>query len=288
MPLKITKKNLRKVFEHSKILTKQTLGIGSLPDFHIIGAQKSGTSSLYDCLCQHPGIIHRINKEIHFFNNFSNRHRGLAFYKAHFSTLAQRRNISKKIGYFPLEGEATPFIIHPWVPKWLYDAVPNSKLILIVRNPIDRALSHYQHNKRRGRETLSFEEALESESARISSNFDHLLADPDYPVGDFFKFSYLTRGYYDDQIKNWLGFFPIEQICVVSFENFINNQQETALKIFQFLELPNFEISEFPKSNQGNYHCQIDSKLRRKLSEHFRLHNEQFFRIIDQNFDWNV
>jgi len=177
-----TKAKIRTEFEVAKISLKTFVKSGSLPDFYIIGAQKSGTSSLYDCLCQHPGIIHRLQKEIHYFNNPIRKSRGLDFYKAHFSSCSSREQISKKIGYKPLEGEATPFMVHPWIPKWVSQATPKAKLIVIVRNPIDRALSHYHHNQRRGRENLSFADAIESEEERINGDLARLLENPDYPL----------------------------------------------------------------------------------------------------------
>lgn len=282
------KTNLRETLETIRLSAKEALGLGSLPDFYIIGAQKSGTSSLYDCLCQHPGVIHRIKKEIHFFNNPSRRCRGLSFYKAHFSTLTKRRRIAKEIGYLPLEGEATPFIIHPWVAKWVRDTRPNAKLILIVRNPIDRALSHYYHNKRRGRENLSFEEAIQCESERISLDLDRLIKDPNYSGNAYLSFSYLTRGYYDNQLEQWLKFFPLEQICIISFEDFVENQQKTVSKVFRFLGLPDFEISKSFKSNRGNYADRLKQELRDWLFEHFYSHNQRFFEIISQDFGWNI
>jgi hypothetical protein len=272
-----------------QISYKKILGIGELPDFYIIGVQKSGTTSLYDCLCQHPGIINRLNKEIHFFNNSTRRKMGINFYKAYFSSKYNKHQIEKQIGYYPLECEATPFFLHPWVPKFVYEVTPNAKLILIVRNPIDRALSHYYHNKTRGRENLSFADAINLEEERINNDLKGLMINPEHSANAFITYSYCYRGYYDEQLKNWLNFFPLENIHIVNFTDFIYDEVNVCNQIFKFLNLPSFEIPETKKSNSGKYtNRTIEVELYNQLFDKFYPHNQRFFEIINQDFGWNI
>lgn len=280
------KKIIRSYFEWSKLSLKTSLNTGSLPDFYIIGAQKSGTSSLYDCLCHHPGIIHRLQKEIHFFNNPTNRQRGLAFYQAHFSSRSYRGQLSGKLGYRPLEGEATPFMVHPWIPKWVFQVTPKAKLIMIVRNPIDRALSHYYHNKRRNREVLSFEDAVGMEEQRINQDWDQLLKDPNHPAQNFLSFSYKKRGLYFEQLERWLQYFPREQIHIVSFDHFIQDQAKVAAQIFKFLELPNFELASTAKTNTGRYNHTLSQDVKQGLTAYFSPDNQRFFEAIKEDAPW--
>ncbi|MEQ8538033.1 MAG: sulfotransferase domain-containing protein [Coleofasciculus sp. D1-CHI-01] len=254
---------------NAKFFCKTLLKLGDLPDFYIIGVQKSGTSSLYECLCKHPGIIHRLNKEVHFFNNPSNRNHGINFYKANFSTKYNKRKVERQIGYTPLEGDATPFFIHPCVPELVYEVTPNAKLILIVRNPIDRALSHYHHNQIRGRENVSFAEAVKLEEDRITNDFNKLLKNPEHSANAFLTYSYCKRGYYDEQMENWLNFFPQENLNIINFDDFVINQANVCAKIFNFLNLPIYQITSIQKTNSGKYTEKIDPNLYDQLFDNF-------------------
>ena len=119
------------------------------PNFLIIGAQRCGTTSLYNYLIQHPQIVPSSKKEVHFFD--LNFHLGQSWYEKHFPEVSD--NI--------LTGEASPYyIFHPLCPKRIFDYDPSVKLIVILRNPIDRAYSHYRHIVRLGHEPLKFEDAL--------------------------------------------------------------------------------------------------------------------------------
>lgn len=288
--IQLSKRALRNSIEATQVNIKQTLRLGSLPDFYIIGAQKSGTSSLYDYLCQHPAIVHRLGKEVHFFNNPSRRKKGLDFYRAHFSTLRERNRLSKALGYRLLEGEATPFSIHPWIPKWVHEATPKAKLIFIVRNPVERAFSHYGHNQRAGREPLSFEDAIACEESRIEQDFQKLLIDPDCSARDYLAFSYLKRGRYDEQLQWWLKYFSRNQIHIVSFEEFVNNQHKVGAQIFDFLQVPVLNIdktfcSNAKKADSKKLSMPID--LQEKLLAYFHPYNQSFFESIGKTYDWS-
>src|SRR6187200_1451927 len=138
-----------------------------LPDFLVIGAQKAGTTALYAYLRWHPGITGPSWKEVSFFD----RHwwRGEAWYRGQFPLRAGGR----------LVGEASPsYLFHPLAPERARSLVPDAKLIALVRNPVDRAYSQYQHAVALGREPLSFEDALAAEDERLVGEVERLLADP--------------------------------------------------------------------------------------------------------------
>jgi len=133
-----------------------------LPDFIIIGVQRGGTTSLYKYMTKHPKIIPALKKEIHFFDNKFGK--GLSWYESQFMQnpffcLLKRKRKSEDT----ITGEASPYYIyHPHVPKRISKILPNVKLIAILRNPIERAFSHYNHEVRLGAEKLSFEDALKN------------------------------------------------------------------------------------------------------------------------------
>ena len=123
------------------------LGLG--PDFLIIGTQRGGTTSLYDYLSEHPCIAGAVKKEIEFFD--LNYHRGIGWYRAHFPSVLERLYARRARGRKLVTGEATPYyLFHPHAPRRMQEAAPESRLIILLRNPVERAYSHYWHEVRHG------------------------------------------------------------------------------------------------------------------------------------------
>ena len=130
-----------------------------LPQAVILGAQKSGTSSLHYYLVQHPGVVAPLRKEVHYFD--LNLARGEAWYRAHFG----------------LDGEpgvsidSSPYYLyHPVVPARLHALLPGARLIVLLRDPVRRAYSHYWHERDKGRESLAFEDAVAAEAERLGNS----------------------------------------------------------------------------------------------------------------------
>ena len=129
-----------------------------LPDFLISGAQRGGTTSLYNYLQAHPCFELPTTKELHFFDR--KFHRGLAWYRAHFPTYLEKCFAQRIQGRAFLTGEATPnYLFHPLVSRRVAEVLPRVKLIVLLRNPVDRAFSHYHHILDLGYEHLPFAEA---------------------------------------------------------------------------------------------------------------------------------
>ena len=154
-----------------------TSHLRGLPDFVIIGAQKSGTTSLYDFVVRHPDIAPAAKKEMHYFS----RRYGLGelWYRSNFPTNLSRRNFYKKTNQRRLSGEASPtYIFYPAVPSRMKKILPDVKLIVLLRNPVDRAYSQYHHTMRANKETLPFEKAIEAEEERCAGERERLVKDP--------------------------------------------------------------------------------------------------------------
>ena len=139
----------------------------ALPDFLLIGGQRCGSTSLYTTLCGHPQVLAGAHKEPHFFDN--NHLRGEDFYRRLFPLqihlLARERRLGRRV----VTGEATTYYLaHPAVPARVAAMLPDVRLIAILRDPVDRAYSHYQLSVREGRESLPFEQALAAEPERIA------------------------------------------------------------------------------------------------------------------------
>ena len=175
-----------------------------LPDFLVIGVMKGGTTSFFNYLAQHPQINPPFRKEIKFFD--IHYLQGLGWYRAHFPT-----RFKMKSGM--LTGEATPYyIFHPAAPERVAKVLPNVKLIALLRNPVDRAYSHYNHMLRVGREPLPFEEAITREAERLDGEAEKIVANLRYSTFKHLHYSYLARGRYIEQLEKWFALFPRERI----------------------------------------------------------------------------
>ena len=154
-----------------RIMTNQ---IRVLPDFVVIGSTKSGTTSLHYYLIQHPNIISERN--VHFFEYMQTN--SIEWYRAHFPTKAYKnfKKIIRKEKLIVGEQTAT-YIFHPLIPKRVHATIPNAKLIVVLRNPVDRAFSNYQHQVREGIEKRTFEDAIKSE---LNSNAIIVISVPNH------------------------------------------------------------------------------------------------------------
>ncbi|WP_157867384.1 sulfotransferase domain-containing protein [Gloeothece citriformis] len=254
----------------------------TLPDFIIIGAQKSGTSSLYSYLSQHPQLVPSFKKELHFFDgglhpDVDNFEKGEAWYRAHFF---QKRNTSDNRKAF----EATPsYIFNPLAPQRISELIPEVKLIAVLRNPRERAISHYFHETRRDREPLPIMEAFQAEEERLRP----LIAKQDYKNEIFIHKSYKSRGLYHKQIKRYLDYFPMSNILVINSETLFQQPDDTLRRVFQFIGVDaGFTVKNLKPSNMGTNKAKIDPDVYEYLEDYFRPHDEELYELIGQNFGW--
>jgi hypothetical protein len=188
---------------------------GVLPNFVIIGAGRCGTTSFARYLGAHPDIYMAAAKELRFFNTPS---KDLAWYREQF---VAARNASAI-------GEATPsYMYEPEAITRMAATIPNARLIVILRNPIDRAYSHYWQNRSLGKETMTFEDAIDDEPRRLGLN----------PSGDGKLPSYLNRGNYLPRLQMVTQHFPRESLLVLIFEDMIRDPLLAYATACQFLEV---------------------------------------------------
>jgi Sulfotransferase domain len=253
---------------------KSTLKI---PDFIIIGVQKGGTTSLYNYLSQHPQIAPATTKEIHYFDlNFD---KSTDWYCSHFPTPAE--------GEYSIAGEASPYyIFHPQVPQRIYHLFPQVKIIALLRNPVERAISHYYYYIKVKYESLSFEEAIAREPERLKGEIEKLLADPTYYSYEHQHHAYLKRGIYADQLPAWLKLFPKEQILILKSEDLYANPCENYNKVLKFLNLPAHQLEIYEKYNATEYPC-VSETVYQQLKTFFRSHNQRLTEMLDRDFGWD-
>jgi hypothetical protein len=243
-------------------------GSRELPGFLIIGTQRGGTTSLFDYLTRHPDVGETLKKEIHFFD--LHFHRGLDWYRAHFP-------IS---GAAAIVGEASPsYLLHPEAPSRVHAALPSVTLIALLRNPIDRAWSHYQLNAKRGHEPLAFEEAIAREPERLAG------AAAGAHDESWRLFSYLSRGLYADQLQRWLRFFPREQLLIVKSEDLYRDPAAIYDQTVQRLGLRRWPLQRFRARHAGSY-AGMEPETRERLAEYFAPHNARLYEMLGRDLDW--
>ena len=262
-----------------------TSHLRGLPDFVIIGAHKSGTSSLYGFLTRHAAIAPGVRKEIHYFSKHHNL--GEMWYRAHFPTNLSRRRFYKKTGQKLLSGEASPtYLDFPTVPNRMKDVLPNVKLIVILRNPVDRAYSNYHHALREKYEISSFEKAIESEEERRIGEKEKMISDPSFVPKHSGVHAYLAGGIYVNHLENWFKHYSREQFLILDTEDLHNNPQSVMDQVFDFLELPPFYAENLKDRNVGNYK-EMNEDTRKFLVEYFKPHNERLYKLLQRDFDWD-
>jgi hypothetical protein len=257
----------------------------ALPDFVIVGAQRCGTTSLYNYLVEHPDTSPAFMKETHFFD--LHFHRGLSWYRAHFpiawnaSRTAVRATRSRRVA-----GEATPYyLFYPHAPHRALATVPSAKLIVLLRNPVDRAYSHYHHEVATGVETASFEQALEREEATLPAETARILQDGSYRSFAHFHYSYLSRGVYVDQLERWGQFFSREQTLILKSEEFYQRPAATMEQVMRFLSLAPWTSGSYRKFNETQ-HTAMQPATRGRLVDHFRPHNERLYAYLGTDLGW--
>lgn len=255
--------------------------IGPLPSFLIIGIGKCGTTELYDRLLEHPNIHPSLRKEV---NYFMHRHaKSVDWYRAHFAVPSNHENCEPFV-----VGEASPgYALNPYAPHRIMALVPDIKLIVLLRDPVARAYSHYHHRRRLGMEPLdSFEAALAAEPDRLRGEREGVYSDPNYTGFAWYVYSYVTQGIYADYLPQWLDTFPREQLLVVQSEAFYRNPTTTLQSITRFLNLPEWTPAERHEHKAFAY-PPMQSETKARLEEFFAPHNERLYRLLGTDYGWN-
>jgi hypothetical protein len=232
------------------------------------GAQKAGTTSLHDLLSQHPQIVLPQKKETKYFINADSVDRDQYFSRF----FAGKSN--------KVTGEIDPdYMFDPSVPQKLFDAFgPGLKLIFLMRNPVDRAYSHYWMSYRRGFETETFERAFELESTRLASG-DNMA---------YWHQSYFFRGFYTQQIDRFLQYFDKKNCLFINFDDFVNDRSKCLKTILMFLE-----VDENYTFNNMDIHSNEAGLPRSRFLSVLHGHPPKFLKyfrylIPNRKFRWTV
>ena len=248
---------------------------GRLPDFLGLGVQKGGTTTLHRLLDRHPSVFLPPVKEVHYFSlHFS---QGEAWYRSQFAAAGPNQHC----------GEITPYyLFHPEVPRRVHDLLPEARLIVLLRDPVERALSQYFHSRRLGFEPLPLEQALAVESSRLQSAADALEA-VDGKHRSHQEHSYLSRSRYEQQIAAWEALYPAAQFLVLRSEDLFLEPADTWIRVLEFLKLSSCSLPDLAspanagKGESASVSDDVRGHLRQMLQPTYVWAAERF------GLEWN-
>ena len=257
------------------------------PDFVIVGAQRCGTTSLFRALCQHPAILPNVinAKGIHYFD--TSYHKTSAWYFAHFATRAEREKHAAKIGQQAIVGEASPYYLyHPAGAERMGKHIPDTKLIVLLRNPVKRAISHHLHMVWEGHESVeNIDEALDLESSRLAGIEPQLLADPSLVSRPHQHYSYIARGHYASQLESLYKHFDKKNVLVMATETLTGDSKASLASIQEFIGLETDSAIDLEKRNASSKFEPRPETVER-LTREYAESNARLRDLVDIDIPW--
>ncbi len=184
-------------------------------------------------------------------------------------------------------GEATPYyLFHPAAARRAASVVPDAKLIVLLRNPVDRAYSGWQLQTAIGTETLSFADALKREPERLAGEDSRLVSDPSYSSFSHRHHSYVARGMYAEQLERWFEHFHREQFLILSSEDFFADPDHTVQTVSKFLGVPQHDLPPAPSPRRGRSSPQMDPHTRARLATEFEAPNLRLCELLGADYRW--
>jgi tetratricopeptide (TPR) repeat protein len=238
------------------------------PDFIIIGVAKCGTSSLFKYLSEHPQILPPHKKELNFFTP-ENFDKGIDWYLSQFPAIADTKDF--------LTGEASPAYFNDSIAiENISKLCLETKIILLLRNPVDRAISWYYHNVKCGYETRDINQVLQTEIQQLKNLSEEELQE---------RTGHIFDGIYVNKIQKWSAAIPSENLLILQTEELANNTAKTVRQVFRFLGLHEYQSSQYLRYNTGNYNS-VDPHLIEQLAEIFLPYNQQLEQYLNRKFNW--
>jgi hypothetical protein len=240
---------------------------------------RSGTTALFSYLVQHPQIAGSYDKEVHYFD--WNYRKGEFWYRSHFP-------LKFEVKPNALIGEATPYYLYyPRAPKRIHALLPNAKLIAVLRNPTERAISNYFFSVSMKKETLPIMEAMQAEDRRLPVEEERILLDDSYVSDDHIFFSYKQRGLYLDQLERYWKYFDRQQIMILQSEELLTATRDVLKHTFEFLGVDkNFSPTDVSPINAGHNRVDVQPAVYQYLNEYFVPHNKRLYKEIGRDLGW--
>jgi len=257
----------------------------TLPDFIIIGAARCGTTSLYFDLVKHPQILpNRVWKEINYFD-LRWKDYSPSWYGDRFPAIEEGSKL--------ITGEATVNYLHDLeCAKRIYSTVPNVKLIATLRNPIDRAISHYflfLDSWKKGRRHVILDGNIPWKEWKEDKSLDEVIDDEIEGRISNRHLKILNKGRYAEQLKEYYKYFPKKQLFIIQSEKYFETPIKVYADLLEFLEISPFKPVKFEHRNpyihddkndtgKGIYPVKIET--RQRLIEYFKPFNQELYKLL--------
>lgn len=229
---------------------------------------------MFRYLSAHPSVRRPLRKEIDYFS--AHYGRPLSWYAAHFPLRRATQTFDCTPQYF----------VHPLAPERCHDVLPDARLVVMLRDPVARLMSQYSHMRRHGFESLTLAEALAAEATRISEDLDAIRRDPAWNPKQFFRFGYLARSRYGEQLDRWLQHYPRTSIHLLDFDEFVRSPDEEWTRLLDFLGLPMWVPPDFRNWSSPTPKPRTEEELLRQLRERLAPDTERLLAHSSRTFSW--
>ena len=257
------------------------------PDFLVIGGQRCGTTSMYRTLSQHPAVLKAVrHKGVHYFD--TDYSKGMAWYRAHFPLQRTADQVERRLGVRPQTFESAPYyMFHPLAAERIERDLPGVKVIVLLRDPVERAYSAHAHELARGYEDQDFETALALEDSRLDGEAERLIADPQYRSHSHQHHGYLQRGRYVEHLERLEKVFGRDRIHVVDSHRFFTEPEPVYDDVLEFLGLPHTGYPTFEQHN-ARPRSPMPAELRERLEAHCEPYDERLVSWLGHPVSWRT
>ncbi|HEX3908700.1 MAG TPA: sulfotransferase domain-containing protein [Mycobacteriales bacterium] len=255
------------------------------PSFLVAGGQRCGTTSMYKALIQHPVVLGPVlHKGIHYFDVAYDK--PFDWYQAHFPLRRTGARHSTG-GTAAVTFESSPYYLyHPLAAQRIAHDLPDVKLLVLVRDPVERAYSAHSHEVARGYEPVTdFETALALEPTRLAGEEDRLRRDPTARSESHRHHAYVQRGQYVDHLRRLSDELGRDRIHVVDSQGFFDNPQPCFDGVLRFLDLPVGPQPVFDRHNARS-RSTLSDQLRTRLTEHFEPYDAELAEWLGSVPSW--
>jgi len=274
----------RRILRRPGVLLSHPFGLltgrwRALPDFLVIGAMKAGSTALYDYIIQHPQVVPPFKKELHYFDR--HLHRGETWYRSRFPL---QRNVRPP----RITGESSPtYLPLPHAPRLIHALVPDARLVAVLRNPTQRAISHYFHQVAKRTETRPILQAMRDEPAVIAPHLERMARDERYFHWEYANASYLHHGYYVDHLARYHEHFGRDRLLVVTSDELADDTTATMRRVYAFLGVDaDFVTPNRSPRNVGDNKQPIAAEVTAFLDDHFRPYNARLRAYLGRDLGW--
>ncbi|MCL8027261.1 sulfotransferase [Nocardioides bruguierae] len=264
-----------------------TAGRRALPGLLITGGQRCGTTSLYKALVQQPHLHRPVwRKGVHFFDTDFDK--GVDWYRSHFPLVSTVRRSGERHGLAATCFESSPYyLFHPLAAERIKATLPEVQVVVLVRDPVERAVSAHAHERGRGYEPLDLLDALEAEESRLAGEEERLANDPTYRSHAHQHQAYRARGEYAVQLEKLAGVLGRERIHVVDSHRFFEDPAPVYTALLDALGTRTVVPTRFEQHN-ARRPAPIDAGLRRELEAHFAPHDEALASWLGAPASWRA